>query len=70
MYLTEKLTFQNIFENIYKSRFYIVFDMSLKEEFLELLEKDKEFRHTVAGIIGYGDILESIKKHDKKNSMR
>ncbi|MBS7653356.1 hypothetical protein KEJ13_09550, partial [Candidatus Bathyarchaeota archaeon] len=40
--------------------------MSLKEEFLELLERDREFRHTVAGIIGYGDILENIKKHDKK----
>lgn len=34
--------------------------------FSELLEKDREFRHAVAGIIGYGDILESIKIHDKK----
>ncbi len=33
---------------------------SLKEELLELLEKDKEFRHAVAGLIGYKEILERI----------
>lgn len=33
---------------------------SLKEELLELLEKDKEFRHAVAGLIGYKEVLERI----------
>ncbi len=33
---------------------------SLKEELLELLEKDKEFRYAVAGLIGYKEILERI----------
>ena len=32
----------------------------LKEELLEMLEKDKEFRHAVAGLIGYKEILERI----------
>jgi len=30
--------------------------MSLKEEFIELLEKDKSFRFTIAGLIGYKDV--------------
>ncbi len=33
---------------------------SLKEELLELLEKDKEFRYAVAGLLGYKEILERI----------
>ncbi|MEM2783468.1 MAG: DUF3782 domain-containing protein, partial [Nitrososphaerota archaeon] len=40
--------------------------MSLKEEFIELLEKDKSFRFTIAGLIGYKDILERLEEHDKK----
>ncbi len=33
---------------------------ALKDEILELLEKDKEFRYAVAGLIGYKEILERI----------
>ncbi len=33
----------------------------LKEEFLKLLEEDREFRYTVAGLIGLGEILEAIR---------
>ncbi len=40
--------------------------MKLKEEFIRLLEKDKEFRYLVAGILGYRDILERLEEHDKK----
>jgi hypothetical protein len=40
--------------------------LKLKEEFLKLLEKDKDFRLTVAGIIGYRDILERFEEYDKK----
>ncbi|MBO3754455.1 MAG: hypothetical protein FGF53_06240 [Candidatus Brockarchaeota archaeon] len=32
----------------------------LKEEFLELLDKDKEFRYTVAGYLGLSDVLKSL----------
>ncbi len=34
----------------------------LKREFLELLEKDKEFRYAVAGLLGYREILEELKR--------
>ncbi len=40
--------------------------LKLKEEFLKLLEEDKDFRFTVAGIIGYRDILERFEEYDKK----
>lgn len=39
---------------------------SLREEFLELLEKDKEFRYIVAAKIGLLEILEKLEKHDEK----
>jgi DNA repair exonuclease SbcCD ATPase subunit len=32
----------------------------LKEEFLELLEKDKEFRYAVAGYLGFSEILKRL----------
>jgi len=32
----------------------------LKEEFLELLEKDKEFRYSVAGYLGFSEILKRL----------
>ena len=38
----------------------------LKKEFLELLEKDKEFRYSVAGLIGLNEILNRLNKHDEK----
>lgn len=34
----------------------------LKEEFLELLDKDKEFRYTVAGYLGLSEILKRLDK--------
>jgi len=40
--------------------------ISLKEKLLELLEKDKEFRFSVAGLLGYRDILERLEEHDRK----
>ncbi|MGQ4891484.1 MAG: hypothetical protein ACP6IP_03245 [Candidatus Njordarchaeia archaeon] len=33
----------------------------LKKEFIKLLKEDEEFRYTVAGLIGLGDILREIK---------
>ena len=38
----------------------------LKEELLKLLEEDREFRHAVAGLLGYKDILERLEAHDRK----
>ncbi|MGC8911192.1 MAG: hypothetical protein ACP5K8_03880, partial [Nitrososphaeria archaeon] len=40
--------------------------MPLAEEFLERLEKDREFRLAVAGLIGYSEILERLGEHDRK----
>jgi len=40
--------------------------VTLKEEFLRLLEKDKEFRLAVAGLVGYSEVLERLREHDKK----
>ncbi len=38
--------------------------MSLKEELLTLLEKDRELRYAVAGLIGLTGILERLEKHE------
>ena len=35
-------------------------DSTLRKEFLELLEKDKEFRYTVAGYLGLSEILKRL----------
>ncbi|RSN73691.1 DUF3782 domain-containing protein [Candidatus Methanodesulfokora washburnensis] len=40
--------------------------MTTKKEFLRLLEEDNEFRLAVAGFLGYGEILKSLEKHDRK----
>ncbi len=40
--------------------------LSLKREFLRLLEKDKEFRYTVAGYMGLKEILERLDKHEQQ----
>ena len=40
--------------------------MGLKEDILKLLKEDEEFRLAVAGILGYREILERLKKHDEK----
>jgi len=37
-----------------------------KRKFLKALREDDEFRHAVAGAIGYGEILERLAEHDKK----
>ena len=36
----------------------------LRREFIDLLEKDKEFRYTVAGYIGLSEILEKLDRHE------
>jgi predicted nuclease with TOPRIM domain len=38
----------------------------LKRQFLELLEKDKEFRHAVVGMLKFNRILRRLEKHDGK----
>jgi hypothetical protein len=40
--------------------------MSLKEEFLRLLDIDKEFRYAVAGYLGIGEVLRRLEEHDRK----
>ncbi|MEM1517310.1 MAG: DUF3782 domain-containing protein [Thermofilum sp.] len=38
----------------------------LKKRFLELLERDKEFRHAVAGLLGLGEVLQRLDKNEKQ----
>ncbi|MEM2892747.1 MAG: hypothetical protein QW638_02625 [Candidatus Bathyarchaeia archaeon] len=38
----------------------------LKREFIELLEKDLEFRYTVAGYLGLSEILKRMDGHEKR----
>ncbi|RMF29414.1 MAG: DUF3782 domain-containing protein [Candidatus Nitrosothermus koennekii] len=38
----------------------------LKKNIIELLEKDKEFRYTIAGLIGYKELLDRIVKLDER----
>ena len=40
--------------------------MGPKEEFLELLKKDEEFRYTVAGFLGLEEILKRLDKHEQR----
>jgi len=40
--------------------------MTLKEEFLALLEKDKEFRYAVVGLLGFEEILRRLDKHEEE----
>ncbi|WP_288104760.1 DUF3782 domain-containing protein [Thermofilum sp.] len=40
--------------------------MNLREEFLRLLDEDREFRLMVAGKLGYGDVLRRLERHDRK----
>ncbi|MGP3703515.1 MAG: DUF3782 domain-containing protein [Candidatus Bathyarchaeota archaeon] len=40
--------------------------MSLKEEFLSLIEKDKEFRYAVAGLLGLEEILRRLDRHEDR----
>jgi len=38
----------------------------LRKEFLDLLEKDLEFRYAAAGYLGLSEILKRLEEHDKK----
>ena len=38
----------------------------LKERILDLLERDREFRYAVAGLIGLDEILKRLDRHDEK----
>jgi len=38
----------------------------LREEFLRLLDEDREFRYAVAGYLGLGEILKKLEAHDRK----
>ena len=40
--------------------------MNIKEEILRLLEKDREFRYAVAGLIGLDQILMRLDKHEEE----
>ncbi|MEM4442649.1 MAG: DUF3782 domain-containing protein [Candidatus Nitrosocaldus sp.] len=41
-------------------------NLNLREEFLNLLEKDKVFRHAVAGLIGYKELFDRMVKVEKR----
>lgn len=40
--------------------------MSLKDEFLSLLERDKEFRYAVAGLLGLEEILRRLDRNEQE----
>ena len=40
--------------------------LGLKDEFLALLERDKEFRYAVAGLIGLEEILKRLDRHEEQ----
>ena len=40
--------------------------MGLKDEFLALLERDKEFRYAVAGLIGLEEVLKRLDRHEEQ----
>jgi len=40
--------------------------VNLREEFLRLLDEDREFRLMVAEKLGYGDVLRRLERHDRK----
>ena len=40
--------------------------MTIKEEFLSLLEQDREFRYAVAGLIGLGEVLRRLDEHGER----
>ncbi|WP_449462621.1 hypothetical protein PQ610_00690 [Tardisphaera miroshnichenkoae] len=39
--------------------------MSFKKEFLELLDKDAEFRYAIAGYLGLGDVIRKLDEHSE-----
>jgi hypothetical protein len=40
--------------------------LTIKEEFLSLLERDKEFRYAVAGLLGLEEILRRLDGHEER----
>jgi len=38
----------------------------LKERILRLLEKDREFRYSVAGLIGLDEVLKRLDRHEEQ----
>ena len=40
--------------------------LGLKDEFLALLERDKEFRYAVAGFLGLEEILKRLDRHEEQ----
>ena len=40
--------------------------MGLKDEFLTLLKRDKEFRYAVAGFLGLEEILKRLDRHEEQ----
>ena len=40
--------------------------LELKEKIIELLERDREFRYAVSGLIGLDGILKRLDQHDRK----
>jgi len=40
--------------------------LTIKEEFLSLLERDREFRYAVAGLIGLGEVLRRLDEHGER----
>ncbi|GEM_PF-138971 len=45
---------------------YWLVGVGLKEEFLDLLERDREFRYAIAGLIGIKEILNRLDKHEEE----
>ncbi|MCS7113609.1 MAG: hypothetical protein RMJ00_06085 [Nitrososphaerota archaeon] len=44
----------------------LLFGLALKERILDLLEKDREFRYAVAGLIGLEEVIRRLDAHDEK----
>jgi hypothetical protein len=40
--------------------------LAIKEELLSLLERDKEFRYAVAGLLGLGEVLRRLDEHGER----
>ncbi len=47
---------------------YVSLSREEKERFLRALEEDREFRHAVAGAIGYGEILERFARLEERQN--
>ena len=63
-----KTTGGNVFPNKIIYTLSLISDryMSLKQEFIQLLKEDEEFRLTVAAYIGLDEILRQLREHSEK----